>query len=141
MWLFVKHHKKLIVIISSLICLLIIFIALLKITLGFSGMPITGKVVFSDECEWIKIQIPDYNGYYYNVTDIGAFTNNIDKHIGRINYNGTSIIPATIYDVYSLKNHPNQDIIALKTKYGYLLAVRGEKEPGGNGPVIVKSAK
>lgn len=109
------------------ISIIILFVILFIYTLTFSitGKPVTEKVVFPDAMAWNYKLVLIYKGYNYSVTDNVIPSSLIDRKLDTLQWNG---VGGEGYDIYSIKTEWTHKQIAIKTKYGYLLANRTNKQ-------------
>jgi hypothetical protein len=118
-----KSNSKKLIFITLSILLLLFLILLYKYTYKVSGTPVTDSVVFSDAMAWSDILKYDYNGYDYTVSKEVIPSTLVDTKITTAVWNGGG----ELYEVYSIKNVWNYRQIAIKTKYGYLIANKAGK--------------
>ena len=114
------------------ICLSIIFSSLLisctdtkktvKATTSSAKSAVSEQSPLIKKPVWTYNLILTYNGYKYKVTK--ETTKDIDSLLGAICYHGKE---ATGFQLYSIKNVKNYDKIAVDTKDGYLIAIKGNK--------------
>lgn len=121
---FIKTRAKIIVIAVLVIIVLVVSLAIYKLTFSVSGSPGTGNVVFSDAMPWNYSLIYDYKDFDYSVTKNVIPSKYVDKKIDTAVWNGPG---GEMYDIYSIKSIWNYKQLAIKTKYGYLLANRANK--------------
>ena len=77
----------------------------------------------TEKSVWSYNLILTYNGYDYTVTK--ETTQDNDSLIGSISYHGRN---SGWFQLYSIKNVKNYDKIAVDTKDGYLIAIKGKQD-------------
>lgn len=116
------NKRKLIATGSCIIGLSAAVYAVWKLTCGLNGRPAAGKVVFPGESQWLPAQRLELDGKEYAVTGIAAFAGKLDGPVGKVSYGGTDLIPASQYQIFAFKGHGERDLVAIKTRCGYLIA-------------------
>lgn len=119
-----KMRSKVIIIVGSAIIVLAVSLGVYRLNFTVSGSPVTGKVVFPEAMSWNYSLIYNYKDFDYSVTRNVIPSESVGRKIGTAGWNGPA---GGLYDIYSIKNVWNGKQLAIKTKYGYLLANRAGK--------------
>lgn len=111
-------------IIALIILFLIFTIVMYELTFSFSGEPVGSKVIFPNAMAWDYHLNYTYKGYNYTVTKNIISPSLVGQKIDRQGWMGNI---GAVFDMYSIKTELTYKQIAIKTKYGYLIANKGKK--------------
>lgn len=117
--------KKPVIIVSSVLAVFLIVGAFFIYKLNYTvrGTHVTETIVFADAMQWNDILNYNYNGYNYTVTKNVLRNDQVGEKIAVAAWNGGG----QMYNVYSVKGVCFDKQIAIKTKYGYLIANKAGK--------------
>jgi hypothetical protein len=114
------HKWRLLILVLSLTVICVFLISCSNIRSKEVQADAQNSQIDNSASEWSDKLILTFKENTYTVTK--NKTNEIDKPIGVISYHGNG----AVFSLYSIKNIDNNDKIAVKTKYGYLIAAKNK---------------
>jgi hypothetical protein len=116
------HKWRLFILVLSLTVISVFLISCSNIRSKEVQADAQNSQIDNSASEWSEELILTFKDKTYSITK--EKTNEIDKPIGSISYHGNG----AVFSLYSINNIDNYDKIAVKTKYGYLIAAKNKNQ-------------